>query len=102
MPAKPALQEKLDSEDEFLATVAAWALAQVHPECPVTAPRSVPLLIKAVEGPDPALRLEAIGALQCLGPLAKDATGALEKAAESDDPEVSAAADKALEAIKGA
>ena len=101
LEAKPELQKKLDSADQFLALSAAWALAQIDAACPQTAPKSVPLLIKALDSPELMVRLEAISALGCVGPLAKQAIDPLKKlATEDDEPQVREAAAKALEAIK--
>jgi HEAT repeat protein len=101
MDAKPALQKMLDAEDEFLRVAAAWALARVHPECPETPLKSVPLLIEALDEPAPMIRLEAIESLRCLGPRAKDAVPALEKAAEDENETIRQAAAEALKAIGG-
>jgi HEAT repeat protein len=98
--AKTALHEKLDGADRFLATVAAWALAQIDPACPATSPKSVPVLIHALESPQPAVRFRAIEALQCLGPKASDAVEALEALRDDADPTVRQAAAEALAAIR--
>ena len=79
---------------------AAWALARICPECPQTAPKSVPLLVKGLNEPDAMSRLSACEGLQCLGPLAKDAIEALEKLSEDEDEDVRAAAAEALETIR--
>ncbi len=99
LEAKPALLEQLAIEDEFLGMAAAWALAHIHPECTETAPKSVPLLVKALAEPDSMTRLYACESLECLGPLGKDAVEGLKKLAEDEDEDVRQAAAKALEAI---
>jgi len=100
MEAKPALLAKLHAEDEFLAMAAAWALARIDPRCEETAPKSVPVLIKALAEPDALTRIHACEALCCLGPLAKDGVEALEGLTEEEDEAVAEAAAKALEAIQ--
>ncbi len=101
MPAKAKLQENLAAEDEFLAMASAWALACIHPECPDTPAKSVPVLIEALGRPDRMNRLQAAESLQHLGALAKDAVDALKKAAGDDDEQVRQAAARALEAVGG-
>jgi HEAT repeat protein len=101
MEAKSELVKRLASPDRFLGLVAAWALARVHPECPATSPKSVPVLVKALEQPAPMVQLEAIEALRCLGPLAKDALPGLRELAEStDNAAIRQAAADAIEAIE--
>ena len=100
--AKPALWEGLESEDEMVPMVCAWALAMIDPECEETCPKTVPLLIKALEMPEPLARIEAAAALKCLGPLAEPAKSTLELVAENDEePLVREVAAEALEAIAG-
>jgi HEAT repeat protein len=101
IPAKAALHKNLGGDDEFLSMASAWALACIHPECSETAPKSVPILIKALEEPDPLTRIHAAESLQGLGPLAKDAVPALKKALKDDDEHVRQAAAKALKAVSG-
>jgi HEAT repeat protein len=100
MEAKPALVEKLSAEDEFLKMAAAWALARIHPECDETAPKSVPVLTKALAEPDAMTRIHACESLGCLGALAKEAVPALKELADDKDPAVREAAAKAIEAIQ--
>lgn len=99
--AKAELTKLLHGDDEFLKLGAAWALAHVDPACKETSPKSVPLLIKAMEDPKPLVRLEAARALKCLGPAAKDAAAALKKAAREDKEEyVREMAAEALKAVE--
>lgn len=97
--AKAALQRNLGSPDDFLSMSSAWALARIDPGCTETAPKSVPLLVKALEQPDAMTRLHAAESLGLLGPLAKDAVGALKKALQDDNADVRDAATGALKAI---
>ena len=99
--AKPRLQKCLRGQDEFLCMASAWALAQIHPECPTCAALSVPVLTKALAGPDPLTRVHAAEALGRLGPLAKDAAAALKKALKDENPDIRKAAADALRAIGG-
>jgi HEAT repeat protein len=100
LPAEGDLQNELSAEDPFLRVASAWALARIHPECAVTAAKSVPVLVKALGEPNVTTRLEAAESLGCLGPLAKDAIPALNKAKEDRDPAVREAAAEALKAIR--
>ncbi len=84
MAAKPPLQQVLADSDPFLSLVAAWALARIDPDCSDTAPKSVPLLMRALEDPEPMIRLEAATSLRCLGPQAKPAAAALKKTMRDD------------------
>jgi HEAT repeat protein len=97
--AKAVLVKNLGSDDEFLATISAWALARIDCQCAETAPKTVPLLVKALANDNPQIRLEAAESLRCLGPLAKPAAPALKKALEDDDELVSEMAAEALKAI---
>jgi HEAT repeat protein len=99
--AKAALQRNLASPDEFLSVSSAWALARIDPGCTETAPKSVPLLVKALGEPDAMTRLHAAESLGLLGPLAKDAAPALQKAVQDANADVREAATKALKAIGG-
>jgi len=98
--AKAALQKRLDGADEFLATISAWALAQIDPGCQVTSPKSVPLLIGALDSPSPRVRQGAAEALGCLGPMAADAADELEALTDDPVPAVSEAAREALDAVR--
>ena len=84
MAAKAPLQQVLADSDPFLSLVAAWALARIDPDCTDTAPKSVPLLIRALDDPEPMIRLEAATSLRCLGPQAKPAAPALKKTMRDD------------------
>lgn len=97
--AKPDLTEHLSGEDHFLCMASAWALCQIDPKSAETAAKAVPVLIEALEEPDPPTRLHAAEALRLLGPLAGDAAGALKRLENDPDEGVREAAAKALEAI---
>ena len=91
--------ENLGGADQFLAMSAAWALAQIDPKCDDCAPKTVPVLIKALDEPDAITRVHAVQALGALGPLAEDAVPALKKTLEDEIEDIRAVAAKALEAI---
>jgi HEAT repeat protein len=97
--AKADLAGHLSDDDEFMCMACAWALAQIDPKSPETAAKTVPVLIKALQAPDPPTRLHAAEALELLGPLAADAAPALKKLGDDPDEAVRAAAAQALKAI---
>jgi len=101
MPAKAELQRTLDSPDQFLAMAGAWALACIHPECQETAAKSVPVLIKALAASDAMSRLRAAEVLGLLGPLARPAAAAVQKALQDEDQRVRETAAQALKGISG-
>jgi HEAT repeat protein len=96
--AKAPLQEILGDADPFLGLVAAWALARIAPDCSDTAPKAVPLLVRALEDPEATVRLEAATSLRCLGPQAKSAAGALKKTIRDDPSDL--VRDMAAEALQ--
>jgi HEAT repeat protein len=98
-PAKPALLKAMSGKDETLATFSAWALALIDPGDAEVAKKSVPLLRIALADPEAEIRHQAAVALGKLGPLAKPAAAALQEARRDPDPQVCAAAAKALKAI---
>lgn len=97
--AKAELAEHLAGKDHFLCMASAWALAQIDPQDAELAAKSVPVLIQALEEPDPPTRLHAAEALGLLGPLAGDAAAALKKLQSDPDKGVREAAASALKAI---
>jgi HEAT repeat protein len=99
--AETTLRELADSEDELMATVAAWAALKIKPSDPALVEKAVPLLRRALRGERDIARLEAAVALGDIGPAAASAVPILELVAE-DDPvkSVRAAAAAALAKIK--
>ena len=97
--AKPALIKAMSGKDETLALFSAWALAMIDPADAEVAKKSVPLLRIGLADSEAGIRHQAVVALGKLGPLAKPAAEALKEAQRDADPEVSAAAAKALKAI---
>ncbi len=98
--AKPALLDAAQGDDDTLALLSAWALAQIAPECTECAEETVPVLTAGLEHPSAEHRREAAAALGLLGPLARAAVPALEKATRDADESVRAAATAALEAVR--
>jgi HEAT repeat protein len=98
--AKADLLEHLADKDHFLCMASAWALTQIDPKDPQTAAKLVPVLIQALEEPDPPTRLHAAEALGLLGPLAGDAADALKKLQSDPDQPVREAAAAALKAVR--
>ena len=86
--AAPALAGLLQSPDANLALVGAWALVHVSPGSAEAAAKAVPVLIVGLASPMPVARRGAAEALGNLGPLAREATAALQKAAADKDPAV--------------
>ena len=82
--AKAPLQRQLDEADPATSLAAAWALARIDPDCSEAAPKSVPLLIRALGDSDPRVRLEAATSLRCLGPQARAAAAALRNVVVQD------------------
>jgi HEAT repeat protein len=78
----------------------AWALARIDPACAATAPKSVPVLVKALGDSEAMARRHAAESLGRLGPLAKPAVPALKAALKDPDDDVQAAAAAALERIE--
>ena len=97
--AKAELAEHLAGDDHFFCMASAWALAQIDPKDAELAAKSVPVLIQALEEPDPPTRLHAAEALGLLGPLAGDAAAALKKLQSDPDKAVREAAVGALKAV---
>jgi HEAT repeat protein len=97
--AEPALSKLLKNSDQTLALVSAWALTQIRPASADVAAKTLPVLIAGLSSPQPISRQSAAEALANLGPLAKSAVPALQKAAADKDKNVSATAAKALAAI---
>jgi HEAT repeat protein len=96
--AVPALEKKLESKDVEIATAAAWAIAKIDASYPKAA-ELVPLLAQALSDRKVEVRLEAAAALLNLGPAAKTAAAALQKASHDKDPAVREKVEKALQAI---
>jgi len=98
--AKPALLALLSGTDETIGLIGAWALAQIDPKAADVAAKSVPVLVRGLSDQDVRFRHQAASALSKLGPLAKEALPALEKATHDENEAVRAAAQEAIRAIR--
>jgi HEAT repeat protein len=99
--AEPLLQKALGSKDSSLAVVAAWAITQIEPRSAQTAAKVVPVLVTGLSDSLPESRKAAAEALGDLGPLARQALPALQKATKDDAKSVREAAEKALQSVSG-
>jgi HEAT repeat protein len=101
--AKDASQEALvalfKDNDGFVRLASAWALMKIFPGNSNVSTRVVPVLVEGLAQHEGKVQLEIISSLGVIGPLAKEALPALQKAAESFDPAVQAAAADAIKKI---
>jgi HEAT repeat protein len=97
--AEQVLAGALKSSDSQLSLVCAWALTQIKPGSAELAAKTVPVLTAGLALPLPQSRVAAAEALGKLGPLAKSAQPALEKAASDENQQVREAAAAALKLI---
>lgn len=98
--ATPALRALLESDDAFLRTAAAWALLKVDPAKNADLqPQAVGLFTAALADERPEVRVAMAQALAELGPAAKAALPALERALQDQHEAVREAAAEALEKI---
>jgi HEAT repeat protein len=94
----PALARLLADKDEDVRNAACSALVWFMADAKL----AVPVLIEILgENPDGQVRLMAAEKLGDIGPAAKEAVPALEKARQDKDEKVRKAAGEALEAIRG-
>ncbi len=100
--AESTLLNKLQNKDDNVRLMAAWALSQVHGASADVAAKAVPALIAGLSLSDEADRVLAAKALGSFGPLAKDATDALKKAAVDADKNVADEAATALQLVEKA
>jgi HEAT repeat protein len=99
--AQPVLSDLLKSPNRHLALASAWAVVQICPGSAAAAGQALPVLIAGLTSDLAIARQGAAEALGQLGPLAKEAVSALERAANDKDKAVRAAAGKALGLIRG-
>jgi HEAT repeat protein len=97
--AVPALTKALSSKDEFTRFGAAWALVHVAPPDAAHTEKLLPVLIEGLSDDADEVRLGAAETLAQMGRLAKSAAPALQKAKSDANPDVAAAAARALEQI---
>ena len=98
--AQPELLALLKSADRSAALLSAWALNQIQVKSAEIAAKALPVLIEGLTLPTAKCRQLAAEGLQDLGPLAKDAATALERASADEDKDVRDAAAKALKAVQ--
>jgi HEAT repeat protein len=98
--ADAALGAALQNREQSLAVMAAWALNKIHPASAETVAKTVPVLVSGLNAPLAKTREAAAETLGELGPEAKQAAGALEKALGDKNRAVRAASAKALKAIR--
>lgn len=99
--AAPLLRETLRRGDEFERVISAWALVHVE-STPENSQAAIPLLLKALQHPNPHVRMEAAVTLGMIGSGSKEARASLESAKADPDPGVKEAVLDALNTIKKA
>ena len=97
--SQAALVALFKDNDGFVRLASAWALMKIYPGNEKVSIHVVPVLIEGMSQHDGKVQLEIISSLGVIGPLAKAALPALQKAAESFDPAVQAAAADAIKKI---
>jgi HEAT repeat protein len=100
--AEPILLQAMDSNDKSLAVIATRSFIEIQPPASRSeaASRAVPVLASCLNDPLPETRKAAADCLAALGPLAREAVPALEKASKSSVKGVREAVTKALSAIQ--
>jgi HEAT repeat protein len=99
--AEPILLKDMNGKDASLAVVSAWAYTQIQPRTAKIAATVVPVLAAGLSDSLPETRKAAAEALGELGPMAREAIPALQKADKDDNRAVRDAAAKALQSISG-
>ena len=97
--AAPVLHELAEGRDPLLSLAATWALSRIDPQCPQTLSKSVPQLVRALQDPEPLVRLHATDSLRCLGPRAKAAVPSLKQSLQDENQFVRDMAAEALKSI---
>lgn len=100
--AKPLLLEAMQSSDKSLAGIAARSFVEIQPPASRSqaAAAALPVLIGCLGDPLPETRKAAAESLAALGPLAREARPALQKASQDQVKGVREAAANALKAIQ--
>jgi len=91
----PALRESLRRGNELEKLLSAWALVNVQPS-KENAQVAVPLLLTALQHPNPAVRAEAATTLGKIGAGSGEIRSALEAVQNDEDPKVKKAVKEAL------
>jgi len=99
--AAPALRKFGRADDQFHRLGAVWALVQIETGNTELRRRAIPLFVRAL-GDDrfEIRRIEVARVLGLIGPLAKPAVPALQKALQDPSPRVRRAAEEALKRIQ--
>src|SRR5690606_5817558 len=97
--AVPQLRETLRHGNEQERILSAWALVQIAPSPEVTQ-AAIPLMIRALQRPNPRARIEAARVLTRIGEGVPDVIAALQTATSDEDPGVRAAAGEALKVLQ--
>ncbi len=95
--AAPRLRETLRRGDEFERILSAWALVHVAPGKENTK-AAIPLLLTALQHPNPRVRAETARTLGIIGAGSKEVRSALEAAQNDEDPVVKKAVMEAVQA----
>lgn len=100
--AQPLVLKAMEGKDKSLAVIAARTYVAIQPASSAAkaAAKAVSVLAACLSDPLPETRMAAAENLELLGPLARQAVPALEKAAKDDVKGVREAAAKALKAIQ--
>ncbi len=96
--AAPLLRESLRHGDELDRILSAWALVHVEPS-KENSQAAIPLLLTALQNPNPQVRLETAITLGTIGAGSPEVRAALETAQNDEDPLVKDAVSKALKAV---
>jgi len=94
----PILRESLRRGDELERVLSAWALVHVAPSKENTQ-AAIPLLLLALQHPNPRVRVETAITLGEIGAGSKEVRSALEAAQQDEDPLVKEAVAKALKTV---
>ena len=94
----PLLRETLRRGDELERVLSAWALVHVAPS-KENSQAAIPLLLPALQHPNPRVRIETATTLGEIGAASKEVRSALEAAQQDQDPQVKEAVVEALKAI---
>jgi HEAT repeat protein len=97
LPAVPALLKRLKDKDGTVRIASAAALMKIDPE--KHAAQAIQTLTAELKSSDILCRILAADALGEIGALARPAVAALDEAAKGSDPDIRAAASKALKRI---
>lgn len=100
--AEPLVVKAMDSDDKSLAVIAARSFMEIQPKSSSTAAaaKAVPVLAACLGDPLPETRKAAAETLAEMGPLARSAAGALEKATKDNVKAVREAATRALKSVQ--